>query len=127
MVIIWTIVAFVFSLIVTNLTWLLLPAIFLLLPIQADPVEWASGKLGRYKIVNFAVGNAAGFWSIAAPIWFLAYVEVNSPIPMLIIGALLAIFLLPKAMRHITPYSKYGVYGEAFGLLLGLIGVFVGK
>jgi hypothetical protein len=127
MIVVWTIVAYVLSLIATNLTWLLLPVVFLLLRIRADPEEWASGKLVSYKIVNFAVGNAAGFWSIAAPSWFLKYVEVSSSIPVLVIGALLVVSLMPKAMRHITPYSKYGIYGEAFGLTLALVGVFVGK
>lgn len=127
MIVIWTIVGYVLALIATNLTWLLLPVIFLVLRIQADPEEWSCGKLVSYKIVNFAVGNAAGFWSIAAPSWFFKYVEVSSSIPVLVIGALLAVSLLPKGMHNITPYSKYGVYGEAFGLTLAVIASFIGK
>jgi hypothetical protein len=126
MIVVWTVVAYVLSLVATNLVWMFLPVVFILLRIQADPIEHASGQLVSYKLVNFALGNAAGFWSIAIANWFLKYVEVFSVIPLCIIAALLVTSLLALLMRPITPYSKYGAFGEAFGLTFALIATFLG-
>ncbi len=121
MVVIWTVVAYVLSLVVTNLTWLLLPVAFVVLRINADPLQYASGELVSHKVVNFFIGNAAGFWSITIARWFLSYVQVDSVVPLLLIGALLIFSSLAQLKRSLTPYSNYGVVGELIGLIFSLL------
>ncbi|MEW5769920.1 MAG: hypothetical protein AB1831_06080 [Pseudomonadota bacterium] len=123
MIFVWSVIAYFLSLVATNLIWLALPFVLSVLSDDPDPDKYATGQLTSYKIINFILGNAAGYWSITSANMFLKFVDVSSSIPIVIIATLLGVTLLPQWMRQINPYSKYGVFGEAFGLLSALAAI----